>query len=181
MRFVKFALVGMGNTAIAFAVFNVLVRWPGLPALVASGLAWVAGFGNSFVWNRSWTFADRGRLPFGRVLSRFLASNLVALAADETVVAVLTRTYGHSLHGVSLTLLSFRQSRQPCVSITSYRRAGSFVSRCHLQGLTIRAVDRVRVRRAERPALPWSVAADRRSRCFVLCSPMPSPRSSRES
>ncbi len=105
MRFVKFALVGMGNTAIAFAVFNVLVRWPGLPALVASGLAWVAGFGNSFVWNRSWTFADRGRLPFGRVLSRFLASNLVALAADETVVAVLTRTYGHSLHGVSLNLV----------------------------------------------------------------------------
>ena len=31
MRFVKFALVGLSNTAITFAVFNVLVRWLGLP------------------------------------------------------------------------------------------------------------------------------------------------------
>ena len=134
MRFVKFALVGMGNTAIAFAVFNVLVRWPGLPALVASGLAWVAGFGNSFVWNRSWTFADRGRLPFGRVLSRFLASNLVALAADETVVAVLLAHLRPFAPASVSTLLSFRQSRQPCVSITSYRRAGSLVSGAVFRG-----------------------------------------------
>ena len=33
MRFVKFALVGLSNTAITFAVFNVLVRWLGLPLL----------------------------------------------------------------------------------------------------------------------------------------------------
>src|SRR5271157_5619033 len=76
IRFVKFALVGLSNTGITFAVFNVRVRWPGLPTLAASALAWIA---NSIIWNRAWTFADRGSLPSRRVLPRFLASNLVAL------------------------------------------------------------------------------------------------------
>jgi putative flippase GtrA len=87
MRFVKFALVGLSNTAIAFVVFKVLVRRPGLPVLAASALAWIVGFANSFVWNRAWTFADRGGLSSHRMLPQFLVSNLVALAVAEAVAA----------------------------------------------------------------------------------------------
>ncbi len=105
MRFVKFAVVGVSNTVIALLVFNALVRWAGLPALAASGLAWIAGFANSFVWNRAWTFADRGRLPSARLLWRFFVSNVAALAVDEAVIAVLDRAQGHSLHGVGLNLI----------------------------------------------------------------------------
>ena len=67
--------------------------------LPANALAWVAGFANSFIWNRSWTFGDRTRLPLGRVLTRFAASSLVALAVSTVVIASLDALLRHG-HGV---------------------------------------------------------------------------------
>ena len=99
VRFLKFALVGLSNTAITFAVFNLLAIVLGLPVLPANALAWVAGFANSFIWNRSWTFGDRTRLPLGRVLTRFAASSLVALAVSTVVIASLDALLRHG-HGV---------------------------------------------------------------------------------
>lgn len=87
MRFMKFALVGAANTALAFAVFNVLAVWLGVPALWANAFAWLAGAANSFVWNRTWTFADRTGLRTGPLLARFALANLACLIASSGVIA----------------------------------------------------------------------------------------------
>jgi putative flippase GtrA len=89
MRFMKFAIIGVANTAITFTVFNVAAIGFHVPALWANALAWVAGFANSFVWNRLWTFADRQPGRVGVVLLRFAAVNVLALAVSTLIVAAL--------------------------------------------------------------------------------------------
>jgi putative flippase GtrA len=89
LRFLRFGLVGVVNTAITFAVFNVVAVFLHQPPILGHVLGWLAGFANSFVMNRSWTFRDRSDLPTRQVLPRFLVANLVALASSTAVIAVL--------------------------------------------------------------------------------------------
>lgn len=94
MRFVKFAVIGVANTAISFAVFNIVAVGLHVPLLWANVAAWLAGFANSFVWNRSWTFADRRTGPVGAVMARFAAANALALAVSTLIVAALQAAAG---------------------------------------------------------------------------------------
>ena len=93
-RFLKFAAVGGVNTAVTFAVFNLLATWLGAPAAAANLAGWTAGFVNSYFLNRAWTFADRRGLQTGRVLARFALTNALAFGISELIVitgeAVLT-------------------------------------------------------------------------------------------
>lgn len=89
MRFVRFGLVGVVNTAITFAVFNLVAVILHQPAILGHVLGWIAGFVNSFVMNRSWTFKDRAHLETRQVLPRFLVSNLAALGASSAVLVSL--------------------------------------------------------------------------------------------
>jgi putative flippase GtrA len=89
MRFLKFAVVGVANTAITFLVFNLATRLLGMPAAGANAVGWIAGFANSFVWNSAWTFADRPGLARRRVLLRFAVCNLLALGVSTAVVVGL--------------------------------------------------------------------------------------------
>ena len=95
-RFLKFAAVGVVNTAVTFAVFNLLATRLGAPAAAANLAGWTAGFVNSFLLNRAWTFADRRGLQTGRVLARFALTNVLAFGVSELVVvtgeALLTTT-----------------------------------------------------------------------------------------
>lgn len=89
MRFVKFAIVGAVNTAVTLAVFNLAALGLGVPPLWANAAGWAAGFANSFVWNRLWTFADRksGSLP--ETLVRFAVVNALALGVSTLILAAL--------------------------------------------------------------------------------------------
>ena len=88
-RFLKFALVGAANTAITLAVFHVMAVSFGFAAVWSNAVGWLAGFANSFTWNRVWTFRDARSVPTRRVLPRFAASTLVALAVSTLVVLIL--------------------------------------------------------------------------------------------
>ena len=103
-RFLTFAAIGAVNTAVTFAVFN-LCTAAGLPAAAANAFGWTAGFANSFVMNRTWTFADRRGLSTGRTLARFAVTNAVAFAASEAVVlagAALLSSGGGAAHTLAL-------------------------------------------------------------------------------
>lgn len=55
VRFVKFGLVGVMNTAVDFAVFT-LVSLAGVHYLAAQVVSYAAGTANSYVVNKFWTF-----------------------------------------------------------------------------------------------------------------------------
>jgi putative flippase GtrA len=94
VRFAKFAVIGLTNTAIAFAVFNLAAVFFHVPAFWANVLAWLAGFANSFLWNRAWTFADRRQGAVGVVLLRFAVANAAALAVSSVVIVALQAATG---------------------------------------------------------------------------------------
>lgn len=86
-RLVRFAIVGIANTAIDFGVFAVLfyvLRWP-LLAAHASGFA--VAVVNSYVCNKTWTFGDPrpSRIVDG---FRFLLVAICGLATGSAVIAL---------------------------------------------------------------------------------------------
>lgn len=89
MRFLKFGVVGVANTLITLAVFNLLSVVLGFPAVLGNAVGWAAGFANSFVWNRRWTFADRTGVTASRSLVRFALASLAALLASSGIILAL--------------------------------------------------------------------------------------------
>jgi putative flippase GtrA len=57
VQFVKFGIVGVSNTVLAFAIYTVLLKVFGVWYLGASAIGFVLGAVNGFLLNRRWTFA----------------------------------------------------------------------------------------------------------------------------
>jgi putative flippase GtrA len=57
-QFVRFLVVGVGNTVLSFVVYRVLLA-VGTWYLIAAPVAFGAGAVNGYVFNRRWTFAAR--------------------------------------------------------------------------------------------------------------------------
>jgi putative flippase GtrA len=57
VQFVKFGIVGVSNTLLAFAIYTVLLKVFGVWYLAASAIGFVVGAVNGFLLNRRWTFA----------------------------------------------------------------------------------------------------------------------------
>jgi putative flippase GtrA len=57
VQFVKFGIVGVSNTVLAFAIYTVLLKVFGVWYLAASAIGFVVGAINGFLLNRRWTFA----------------------------------------------------------------------------------------------------------------------------
>ena len=58
VQFLKFGIVGVSNTLIAFAVYTVLLKGFGVWYIAASGIGFVVGAVNGFLLNRRWTFRE---------------------------------------------------------------------------------------------------------------------------
>lgn len=84
---VKYALVGLSNTAIDAAAYYALTRWLGLGSLpvLAKGLSYALGMVNSFHWNRTWTFQSRSNPWRAAVL--FTLTHLAALGINAGMMA----------------------------------------------------------------------------------------------
>lgn len=57
VQFVKFGIVGVSNTVLAFAIYTVLLKLFGVWYIAASAIGFVLGAVNGFLLNRRWTFA----------------------------------------------------------------------------------------------------------------------------
>lgn len=94
-RFLRFCIVGVGNTAADLGLFW-LLSWAGAPFLVAQVLSYSAGVLNSYLLNRHWTFRISSRAN-PREAAKFLVVNLLSLGASTAVL------YGlHDLFHVGL-------------------------------------------------------------------------------
>ena len=85
-QLVRYALVGVTNTALTLAAYAALDA-AGVPTPVAAALGWVVGAVNGYLLNRGWTFrsAVRGASP----AVRYAAIALLGAGLDALGVAVL--------------------------------------------------------------------------------------------
>ncbi|TJY39783.1 GtrA family protein [Cohnella pontilimi] len=95
IRMAKFALVGVLNTGVDFAVFMLLVYTFGVPSAGAQVASFSCGIANSYWWNRKWTFRAAGKVN-GRELLRFVAVNGLSLACATAVLLGLQHGLGWS-------------------------------------------------------------------------------------
>jgi putative flippase GtrA len=58
VQFLKFGIVGVSNTLIAFAVYTILLKVFGVWYVAASGIGFAVGAVNGFLLNRRWTFRE---------------------------------------------------------------------------------------------------------------------------
>jgi putative flippase GtrA len=91
VQFVKFAVVGVLNSAIQYLVFLFLYSFIGTQYLLASIIGYVAGMTNSYILNRRWTFQSRNQKRLTE-LSRFVAVNLVSLGVNLGLLYLLVST-----------------------------------------------------------------------------------------
>ncbi|ADU94418.1 GtrA family protein [Geobacillus sp. Y412MC52] len=80
----RFAIVGVSNTAVDFAVFFLLTA-AGAPAAAAQVVSYGAGMANSYIWNRLWTFQVKRKANIGELL-RFLVVNGLSLGVSLGVL-----------------------------------------------------------------------------------------------
>jgi putative flippase GtrA len=58
VQFLKFGIVGISNTVLAFAVYTLLIKVFGVWYVAASGIGFAVGAVNGFLLNRRWTFKE---------------------------------------------------------------------------------------------------------------------------
>lgn len=85
MRFIKFFIVGLLNTAVHFVLLSLLVSNYGMEPEISNVLAFAATNMISYVLNTYWTFKAKAALPH---YVRFLASSLMGLFLSYAIMKV---------------------------------------------------------------------------------------------
>ncbi|MFD0671624.1 GtrA family protein [Cohnella sp. GCM10027633] len=85
VRMAKYALVGVMNTGVDFAVFCALVYGAGVASVWAQVASYGIALANSYVLNRKWTFQARGERQLGDVV-RFVAVNAVSFGLSTAAL-----------------------------------------------------------------------------------------------
>jgi len=91
-QLVKFAIVGVLNTLVDFAVFqtlNLTLGW----VYIAQVLGYTAGVINSYLWNSNWTFREQ-RTRSLREMGLFLLVNLASLGVSLGMMWMLREVVG---------------------------------------------------------------------------------------
>ena len=91
-QMVKFAIVGVLNTLVDFAVFqtlNLLLGW----VYAAQVLGYTFGVINSYLWNSNWTFREQRTRSF-REIALFLLVNLASLGVSLGMIWLLREKAG---------------------------------------------------------------------------------------
>lgn len=112
-RFLRFAIVGIVNTAITLALYWIL-RWFGVGINWANFLSYAAGMVNSFVCNRIWVFRSHGR-RWLREAALFYAGCalcwVVQWCAFHLLLTVLPEAWAQLIGMGIYTLLGFIYNR----------------------------------------------------------------------
>ena len=105
LQYGRFAIVGLGATAVHVAVYAGTIELLGLGPLVANALGFAIAVNVSFVGHRRWTFGSGPTADARRSLVRFWLVALLGFALNSGFVQLVTGTLG--LHyGWSIPLIA---------------------------------------------------------------------------
>jgi putative flippase GtrA len=88
----RYALVGVSNTAVGFGTIWLCLRGLGLGDALSNAIGYVVGFTWSFLLNRAWTFSHSGHAGVGML--RYALVCLASYLANLLVVLGLARVFG---------------------------------------------------------------------------------------
>lgn len=90
-QFIKFALIGVANTAINLGVFNYFVDASGLtagiPLVIISSVSFMAAAINSYIWNTHWSFNEGFRNTVHQ-FEIFLIITFLGLLVNDIIIMV---------------------------------------------------------------------------------------------
>ncbi len=92
-QFVKVGLVGVANTLVSFALFN-LFLWMGWWSVVAVSVAFALTTFMSYLLNRIWTFEIKDGKVSGRETVRFYLVNVAAWAGTAGTMWLAETLFG---------------------------------------------------------------------------------------
>lgn len=85
-KMIRFAIIGLANTAIDLAAFTVLL-WLAVPPLIANVGAWLVAVAFSFVANRLWSFERDRTIPLSQSVFRFISLGaLISLGVSSAFI-----------------------------------------------------------------------------------------------
>src|SRR5580698_2621530 len=115
LQFVKFGIVGVSNTLIAFAVYTLLLKVFGVWYVAASGIGFAIGAVNGFLWNRAWTF--KGHVGDALTPVRWFVVQGCGLLLDLALIYLfvehvgLDKLLGQACATIFVTVLTFFVNR----------------------------------------------------------------------
>jgi putative flippase GtrA len=93
-QFSRFVVVGFMNTAIDFAVLNLLMWTTGIYKgkwiILLNAISFMVAVINSYFWNRFWTFRIKGPAMVPWQMSQFLVVSLIGVVINSSIVYGLT-------------------------------------------------------------------------------------------
>jgi|SRR3989344_5292380 len=91
-QFGKFAAVGFSNTAIDWGILNLLLApfgLSGIGAIMGKAISFIVATLNSFLWNRFWSFEQKGTEHMGKQAVQFYLVTGVGFLVNVTVYAAV--------------------------------------------------------------------------------------------
>jgi putative flippase GtrA len=88
--------VSVGTTLMDFAIFNLLISTTALAPVTANTISYSAGVVVSYLLNKRLTFRDGGRDNRSHEMALFLLINIVGLALNNGMIAIVAREFGRS-------------------------------------------------------------------------------------
>ncbi len=103
IQFVKYALVGVLNTLLTLGLIFLCKSVFGIDQMLSNAIGYVAGFINSFLWNKTWVF--RSKKGYAKEAAKFLVGFLVCYGIQFLAVWLLS--YRSPLEDVEINILGF--------------------------------------------------------------------------
>lgn len=103
VRFIKFSIVGVGNTIINWTIFFIL-NFCGVYYILSNVVAYIIAMINSYLWNSLWVFKYGGGLKINTSI-KFFILNLIGLTVNTTSMYVLVDIFNFK-KGIALIFAS---------------------------------------------------------------------------
>lgn len=107
LQFGKFVIIGFINTAIDFAVLNMLMYltniYKGQEIIIFNAISFTVAVTNSYIMNKYWTFGDKNREGTAKQFIEFLAVSIVGIILNTAIVYGVT-TLVQPMFGMGIKL-----------------------------------------------------------------------------